>query len=165
MGKLKFEETQKFRQKWTYFIYLLIVGILGIFIYADIQQIILGHTFGNRPAPDIFLIIATLLLLTMLVLFYQIKFETKINDEGVFFRWVPFKKTYSQFNWSSVGKAEIFKYGFVGFSWRLTPYGTVYTTGGNTGLRLILKSGRKIILGTQKPKEVEIFLRQLNVLN
>jgi hypothetical protein len=67
--------------------------------------------------------------------------------------------------WSEINKVEIISYGFVGYGWRLTQYGTIYNIGGNMGLRLHLKSGKKVVLGTQKTKELANFLGQINRLD
>jgi hypothetical protein len=33
-SSLKFEEEQQFRQRWVYFVYVLLFALLGLFIYA-----------------------------------------------------------------------------------------------------------------------------------
>ncbi|HWJ25485.1 MAG TPA: hypothetical protein VNS32_03025, partial [Flavisolibacter sp.] len=164
MSSLKFEEQQQFRQRWVYMVYVLLFALLVLFIYADIEQIIFGRLFGDKPASNFVLILLTLFILSLLVLLYYIKLETLISDEGVCFRWRPFQKTYRKFDWGEIGKAEIINYGFVGYGWRLTPYGTIYNVAGDTGLQLHLKSGKKVVLGTQKANELADFLRQINRL-
>jgi hypothetical protein len=133
-----------------------------VFIYAIIQQIFLKTPIGDKPAPDLIFITAALFILTFLILFHQIKLDTVITDKGVYFRWRPFKKTYKQFTWSEIEKAEFITYGFVGFGLRLTPHGTVQNVGGDTGLRLHLKSGKKFIIRTQKQSELLAFMQQIN---
>jgi hypothetical protein len=133
-----------------------------LFVYADIQQIFLGKPFGDKPAPNFILIIVTLFILTMLLLFYFTKLETRINDDGIFYKWTPFNRKYKKIAWGDISKIELIKYGFVGYGWRLTQYGTVFNVNGNMGLQLILKTGRKIVLGTQKAEELSNTLRLLN---
>jgi len=146
-------------------IYVLFFALLGLFIYADIEQIIFGRPFGDKPASNFMLILVTLLIITLIVLLSHTNLETRITDEGVYFRWRPFQKTFRKFTWSEIDKIEIISYGFVGYGWRLTQSGTVYNVAGDTGLRLHLKSGKKVVLGTQKPSELADFLRQINRLD
>ncbi|HZF64918.1 MAG TPA: DUF6141 family protein [Chitinophagaceae bacterium] len=165
MSSLIFVEEQQFRQRWMYFIYVLLFALLGLFIYAGIIQIIFGSPFGDKPAPNFVLLLVTLFIFTLLVLLYQTKLQTRITNEGVSFRWRPFQKTYRKFRWSEINKVEIISYGFVGYGWRLTQYGTIYNIGGDMGHRLHLISGEKVVLGTQKTKELADFLGQINRLD
>ena len=141
-----------------YFIFILLVCIMGLFLYADIQQIVFGKPFGDKPAPNLVLIVFTLFISSIIFLLFRAKLETRINKEGVFFKWVPFQTGYTMYKWSNIDKAEIISYSFVGYGFRLTPYGTVHTVGGNKGLQLILKSGRKVVIGTQKSGEIKAIL-------
>jgi len=161
MNDISFQEQQQFRQKWTYLIYIFLIGLLGLFVYAGVQQIVFGKSFGNKPAPGFILIIATLVILTMLLLFYFIKLETRVNKDGIFYKWIPFSRQYKKISWENIRGIEIINYGFVGYGWRLTPGGTVHNIAGNKGLKLTLKTGRKIILGTQKVEELSDTLKLL----
>jgi hypothetical protein len=162
MTSISFYEQQQFRQKWTFLIYILLLALLALFIYADIQQIFLGKSFGDKPASNFVLIIITLFILTVILLFYLTKLETRINEDGIFYKWTPFNRKYKKIAWGDINSIEIIKYNFVGYGWRLTQYGTVLNVNGNMGLQLSLKTGRKIVLGTQKVEELSNTLRLLN---
>jgi hypothetical protein len=62
--------------------------------------------------------------------------------------------------WSEVEQAEIVKYSpLIGYGLRIwTPHGTVYNVKGNMGLFLILKNGKKYMIGTQRHRELEDIL-------
>ena len=81
-----FYETQKFDAKWMVFIYALLVALLALFIYANISQIILKHPFGTQPVSNLVLVFSTILLVIIIYLFYAVELQTKITEEGVFFR-------------------------------------------------------------------------------
>jgi hypothetical protein len=167
MDNLRFEEKQAFRQKTMYLVFALLLLLTGVLIYGDIQQLILGKAFGSKPAANYVLVITTLFLLIMLVLSYMAiiaELQTVITDKGVCFRLTPFRKAFRQLDWSNIDAIEIINYGFAGLGLRLTPYGKVYNAGGNSGLKLVLKSGKKVILGTQKPEELSNFLRKIRVM-
>jgi hypothetical protein len=156
-----FIESQKFKGKLMYFVYTLVGSILALFIYADVQQIILGKPFGQKPTSNVALVALTLFLSFLLFALIATTLETTITSKGISFRWKPFQKKAKLFSWSDIAKTEIIHYGFVGYGLRITSHGLVYTAGGNTGLKLVLRSGRKIIIGTQKPEELEEFLQTL----
>jgi hypothetical protein len=162
--EIKFEESQSFRQKGLYVVYFILLALLGLFIYADVQQIILDRPFGSKPASDVVLVFITFFILALLVLFYVARLQTIITEEGVQFRWVPFQRAFSHYKWDNIIRAEIIKYGFVGYGLRLTSFGTVHNVAGNKGLQLTLKSGGRVVLGTQKPAQLEAFLQQINKL-
>jgi hypothetical protein len=157
-----FTESQKFKGKLMYFVFVLLGGILALFIYADFQQLVLGKPFGEKHASNITLLLVTMFMLFLLFTLIATTLETSVTNKGVSFCWKPFQKNPKQYDWSDIANAEIIHYGFVGYGLRITSYGLVYTAGGNTGLKLELKSGRKIIIGTQKPEELEEFLQGIN---
>ena len=146
-------------------IYVLLLGSFALVVYGDIRQIFLEKPFGNKPAPDIVLIIMTLAIVLVFILLYRAELETIITKDGVSYRWNPFRKKFTLISWSSVDQVEIINYGFIGYGWRLTSFGVVYNVAGKEGLHLILKSGRKITLGTQKPRELANFLKSIKVMN
>jgi len=164
MADVKFNEEQQFRQGWMYIVYLILIAILALLFYADVRQIIFARPFGDKPASNVALLLVTFFILLMLVFFYLLKLETLITDEAVFFRWRPFQVKYKSFPWSQIEKAEIVNYGFVGYGWRWTSFGIVNNVSGQTGLRVQLKSGKKIVFGTQKPGELGECLRQMGYL-
>lgn len=74
----------------------------------------------------------------------------------------PFIK--KQVHWDQIKTIEVVNYGFVG-GWGIrlfTSYGTVYNIQGNMGLAIELTSGKKFLIGTQKPKELTLFIEKLN---
>jgi len=165
LEELRFSESQKFRSWWMILIYVLLLGSFALVVYGDIRQIFLEKPFGNKPAPDIVLIIMTLAIVLVFILLYRAELETIITKDGVSYRWNPFRKKFTLISWSSVDQVEIINYGFIGYGWRLTSFGVVYNVAGKEGLHLILKSGRKITLGTQKPRELANFLKSIKVMN
>ena len=121
-----------------------------MFLYADVQQIIFSKPFGEKPAPNLVLIIATIFTSVIFYIFITARLETKINNVGVYVRWSPFQHTYSIYKWSDINTTTIIQYKFIGYGLRLTSYGQVYTAGGKYGLRLKIKDGKCITIGTQK---------------
>lgn len=159
VNKNTFQETQQFRQKWTYLIYLLLFALFLLFIYAIYQQLILGKLFGDEPAPDFVLVLCAILMILLLVILYNAKLETDISSTSIKIKFSPFQRKFKEFQWESIESAEIINYKFIGYGIRLIPGGKAYNVSGNKGLSLLLRSGKKILIGTQKPRELEDFLR------
>lgn len=149
--KIEFKEEQKFTQWWLWLI-LLPIGLLPIIgIY---KQIILGEPFGDKPMPDIGLIIFTIFIFSLLGLFKVMKLKTNIDNDKIEMSFFPFVKKTTK--WTDMKKAEVINYGFVG-GWGIrlrTKYGTVYNIKGNKGLAIELLNGKKYLIGTQKETEM-----------
>jgi hypothetical protein len=146
-----FEEKQQFSK---IFLWLLSVFVMGIPLYGIIVQIFLKKPFGNNPMSDIGLIVFALGMLAFCGFFWSMTLTTKIDAKAISVRYVPFFN--KQFKWEDIDKAEIIKYHFVGFGIRLSfKYGTVYNIKGNLGMALHLKDGKKYLIGTQKPEELQ----------
>ena len=146
----EFKEQQKFTQWW---LWLFLIG-LGLFqAYGLFKQLILGENFGDKPMSDIGLIMFAILPFGIIFLFWYMKLETVIDQKEIRIKFIPLvKKT---FKWEDVKSATVLNYKFVGYGIRLfTSYGTVYNTKGKTGLAIELKSGEKILIGTQRGGEL-----------
>lgn len=153
-----FHEVQKFNQV---LIGLVSIPIALFLVYALYKQLYLGEPFGSNPASDLGLVMIALLMFSLIPFFWGMKLETGINNEMIKIRFFPFvNKTII---WNDVKSAEVHKYGFVG-GWGIrlgTKYGTVYNISGNIGLALELKSGKKILIGTQKEEELRKVISQI----
>ncbi|WP_372973839.1 hypothetical protein [Muriicola sp.] len=147
-----FREEQGFTQ---WFIWALVLGLVGIPLYGIVQQIFLGEPFGDHPMSDWGLILFLTGTLLFCYFFWSVRLRTAIARDHVHIQFRPLanKKVY----WRDVSKAEIVRYSpWIGYGLRVsTTYGTVYNTKGNKGLLLTLKEGKKIMIGTQRPREME----------
>ena len=146
-----FEEKQHFINKWI----LLVFGILlSIIIYRnrfDFPQLF--------QSPDLWIILSILLLL------YCLRLKTNIDQQGIHIRFIPFVWN-KLIPWDSVEKAYGRTYtlmDFGGWGYRISSQGIAYNAQGKYGLQLILKNGKRIMIGTQKPKEIEMVLSQLKI--
>lgn len=68
--------------------------------------------------------------------------------------------------WIQIKSIKLIEYGFVGYGLRFSPkYGTVYNVKGNRGVAIDLIGGDKILIGTQKPTEIEKLIEKRPVGN
>ena len=106
------------------------------------------------------------------IVFYenQLILRTWITKDGVFVKVFPFLFRYKFFPWDIISKAYIRKYNPV---WEYGGWGIkyknfwnfrsiVYNVSGNIGLQLELTTGKRVLIGTRKPVEMEEVLRKLH---
>ena len=164
MTKVLFTEKQRFNQKW---IIIIVILTLAVALWSFIQQIVLDIPFGNNPAPDGTLI---LLLLTPFILFgffFSLTLHTRIDRHGITYRFAPIQRKERFVKWESLKKVYVRKYKpiaeYGGWGFRIGRSGKAFNTRGNMGLQLILSDGKKILIGTQKPEEIEKTLEKLDI--
>jgi len=108
---------------------------------------------------DIGLLLVTLIPIGLIWFFRSITLETRITEEAIYVDFSILGKVTLQ--WENIEKAEVVTYGFVGYGYRLSmKHGTVYNVKGNQGLQIQLKSGRKILIGTQRPEDLAEIVEQ-----
>lgn len=154
---IHFAETQRF-SKW---LWLLLISIAIIPFYGMVQQFVFHKPFGTSPMPNACLVILSIGMLGFLYFFWLIKLETTINEKGIQMKFVPFVK--KEIPWSKVEGLEIVYYGFVGYGIMLgSAYGTVYNTKSTKGLWIRLKNGQQFVIGTQKETQLQALLEILS---
>jgi len=153
--KILFEEQQKFTQWW---LWVLLSIPFWVFLYQIIENAVEESVAANTDLSislfaryDYWLIL--LCSLFILVAMFLVKMETVIDSKQISVRHLLF--VHSTFKWEDIESAEIIKYGFVGYGIRISVnHGTVYNVKGNQGLFLKLKNGKKRLIGTQRPEEL-----------
>jgi hypothetical protein len=146
MGK-SFIEIQKIRQIWI-IVLMLLVNALAIYHFA----------FGS---------ILIVVFVDLLLVFFQLK--TKINEKEISYQLLPFHLKEKIFIWDEIAEANIRKYSpileYGGWGYRYNfKNGKAFNISGNMGLQLVLKNGKKILIGTNKPEELAAFLETINIL-
>jgi hypothetical protein len=165
-----FKEIQKFKQPWV-FVLLIATGLItiGIFGFGIYRQIFQGLKFGNHPMSDMGLIIVFCLVLllniALFLLFGLAKLTTVIDKVGIEYRFFPFHASSHLIYWNMIEKYTVIKYDplkdYGGWGIKYNRHGKAYTLSGDKGLLLYLKSGKKILIGTQKDSELMNFLSKI----
>ena len=154
-GKPHFREIQKFTQIW---LWLLLGFVAAVTWYMFIQQILMGIPVGNNPAPDPAVwVILIIFGITFPLFFTAVKLTVKVREEGVMINFFPIMKKLVRFEEIETAKAikysPIRQYG--GWGMKLGRGGNAYNISGNEGVRLDLTSGKHIMIGSQRAKELE----------
>lgn len=151
-----FKEEQTYRGTWVMYLVLMLeiptlilVSVVVLSSESDKQE-------GVFALFGIFIIMA----LAMGLLF-NIKLETRIDEKGIQYKYFPFIK------WKHIEKSQIREASVQSFS-PLTDHGgwgikgnrttKAFTVMGDTGLLIDLGEKKKVLIGTQKPKELKEFI-------
>lgn len=160
---IRFNEVQRFKTKWAW---LAVVALNIVFIYAIVQQVIIGKPFGSKPAPDYVLIIIESGLLLLLLFLFSIRLKTKITNTGIFYRFYPFQFKETVIEWHELKDAYIrqynslYEYGGWGIRRGINKAGDAVNTSAssNKGLQFVFNDGKLLLIGTTRPDEIEKIL-------
>lgn len=160
-----FKEEQRFTQSWLIIILIVAIGVPFLFgVYGIVQQIIYKTPLGQKPMSDAGLIIFTVGMFLLTLLIFFMKLSTRIDKEGIQYQFYPFHFSMKKISWDKIEKAYVRTYlpisEFGGWGLR---GGFFFNKGkeeavnisGNIGIQLILKSGKKLLIGTQKEREAK----------
>ena len=148
-----FKETQRFTQWW---LWLILIGTWGSIIYAFVQE---------PPQTNVAYWVTGLIAIGLPILFWQMRLTTRVSSDGIRVRFVPFHFKEQFYPWDSIESAQVRtysplrEYGGWGIKYGFNGQGKVYNVSGNHGLQLIFKSGEKLLIGTQKPEEIQAAVR------
>lgn len=148
-----FTEKQRFNQWWLWVLLIISSVAPVIILYKEFTSS--TSTSGSLSA--------LIILFLVIVLFVVLKMKTTITQKNIQLVYFPF--VWKTINIDDIASMEVINYGFVG-GWGIrlwTSYGTVYNVRGNKGLHIKLKNGKQLVIGTQKPEELENVVEQLNI--
>ncbi len=153
-------EVQKFNKWWMKL-------IIAVPIIIFIVGIALGKTQSEQGTP---MLIASVVVIFVAVLFYFTKLETRLDETGITIRFFPFQRVYYYVKWEELESVQVRKYNpimeYGGWGLRYSfRNGKAYNISGNQGLQLVLKSGKKFLIGTQKQSELTQYLAKLKTEN
>ncbi len=152
----EYNETQKFNSPLVWFIVGIAVigGIVALYLPA-------GQKEELTLIPKLFIISA---LIILIIMFFYGYLKTNINDTGIIIEMRILFRFGRTIRWDDIGSVKVDKYRpileFGGWGYRIGWKGVAYNCSGNDGLIIILKNGRKFVVGTQKPDELRRFLSE-----
>lgn len=155
-----YTESQKFNQLW-----------LKLVIIIPFITVIGSIMFGKPDsAQTTNLIVSFAVLGAISALFYLSKLDTRIDEKGITLRFFPFQRYYYFVGWDEIEEAKIRQYKpimeYGGWGLRYTfRNGKAYNVRGNKGLQLVLKSGKKFLIGTQNESGMQSYLSELKERN
>lgn len=151
-----FVEEQRFKN-WV-LLSLMITPLVGILVPIIMSKEV--PTFNSAEFWSLTLVSFSVVLVFLLIL--SIKLSTKINEQGIFYRFFPNQCKERFIPWVDIDQCYVTKYNslrkFGGFGYRKCFWGKnkglALNVGGKFGIQLVLKSGKKIMIGTQNKVDV-----------
>jgi len=141
-----FHEEQRFKQPW---LWILIVGVFGWLIYSS-------RIWTTTPERGAFY--AALVYAFIIWLLGTARMVTQVRPEGVIVSARPFRRLSRTIPFDQIASCEardyrpIREYG--GWGIRLGPSGKAYNMSGSRGVQLVLKSGERVLIGSQRADEL-----------
>lgn len=157
-GKILFKEAQQFRQVWLWAII-----ISGSLIPLVLVSVLLPQD-KNISWKEASLTIALIACISSIniIAFYLTKLETVVTEDGIFYRWRPYRKRYSQLSWDQIGTITVKKYPYLKYGYHTNrDFGKVHTIDGNRGILFELADGKRVYIGTQKLPALQHTLEQI----
>jgi len=155
--EILFSEQQRFTQWW---LWAILISVNGMMIYYGYEQIFLQKQVGTEPAGSTGLLIGIGVTLTVTVLIFFLRLDTRITKEGIDVRLYPLHATTRHYSWDNIDKALVRKYSpikeYGGWGIRQGGFGAgkAYNISGNQGIQLVFSNGGKLLIGTAHPQEV-----------
>lgn len=107
-------------------------------------------------------------LVAFAIIFFT-RLRSRIDEEGIHIRFFPFMWKEKTWRWDEIGDAYVKRYSpweYGGWGYRFGRGGTAFTTKGSYGIQLVVRrNGAKMLIGTQKPEEVNEILKLYRQVN
>jgi len=159
--RIYFEEVQRFTQIWLWVILIISLGAAVLPLTASLYvQLVEGKPFGNNPSSDTTLLLTFFIVLAIsgavIVLFWKLKLVTQVGRDALIVRFPPFFNKPKVYTPDDIASFEIRtyrpirEYGGWGIRLGLRGHGRAYNVKGKVGLQLVFKSGKRLLIGTQR---------------
>ena len=160
------EQKQNGAPVWMILAGLAAISFSSMFVFYDEWNI--QEKFTQKELLFLASIIVSLFI-GLYFLFLNIKMETKVSENAISFRYPPFKRKFEEITLSEIISCDVIEYkplkeyGGWGFKKPGKPRNkkTAYSIKGKIGLQIKLKSGKTILLGTQRKDALAYSLKKL----
>ncbi|MHB0756157.1 hypothetical protein [Polaribacter sp. M15] len=155
-----FKEEQRFTQLW-------LIVLMAVSLIVPIAILFQEY---NKPESSLSLnkliLTITVILLTALLIF-TFKLTTRIDEKGIYYQFFPFHIRLKLIAWQDISKAYVRNYdpigeyggwGFKGGALWNSKKGKAINVSGDVGIQLELKTGKKLLIGTQKENDAKSVL-------
>ena len=147
-----FEESQSFRQWWLFLGLGLVLTGLTVALFreqTDLQEL---ESTG-------LLLIAIPLVVVISILLFSMKLHTHIDKAGISVRWKPVGILNKHFRWDDMEECYVRTYSpireYGGWGLRGSSKNRAWNVSGNSGIQIVMKSGKKFLIGTHEPESAK----------
>jgi len=145
-----YEERQQFRQIWLWtIIFLVSLAALGVSLGS-------GAADSGSVARDCGLLVVVAVILLTVGLLYLTSLRVTVDAQQVLVRFRPWPLGRRRIALSDIASCEprtyhpIREYGGWGIRWSPFGSGWAYNVSGNRGVQLVLRDGKRILIGSQQ---------------
>lgn len=158
-----FHEVQRFGRGWLWGLTLFgTVLPAAVFAWGVVQQVVLGEPWGDHPLSDAGLIVITLLIgafcAGVLWLLAAARLVTTVAPGVLRIRFTPFHRRDRVFEAPAVQRASPVTYRplreYGGWGIRQGFSGRAYNVSGRRGVRLALRDGTRVLVGSARAEEL-----------
>lgn len=152
-----FKEEQRFTQLW-------LLVLLAVSLIVPITLIVKEYTEENTTMSTTEFVLTLLGILFSVSFIFFFKLSTRIDEHGVYYQFFPFHLTTKKISWQEIDKIYVRTYNPIneyggwglkaGALWNRKS-GTAINVSGDIGVQLVLKNGKKLLIGTQKEQEAK----------
>lgn len=151
-----YTEQQRFRQWWLWTIVL--IGPF-IMLIVFLPQMITDYATEEGSNTDYWIILFVFCLGFGPVAFiYLMKLDTAIQKDGLYIKFKPFHRKWIIFPFETITQATAITYrplrDYGGWGIRYGGKGKAYNVSGNKGVLLELETGKTLLIGSQKYKNL-----------
>lgn len=99
-------------------------------------------------------------------LFVLLKLHTEVRPDGIYVRFFPFHIHFKRFASEDLSECyarqykPILEYGGWGIRYSIRN-GRAYNVSGNKGVQLVFDTGKKLLIGSQNPEQLEAAIRSI----
>lgn len=145
-------------------------SLLVLLVLATAAGTAVAYIVAERGSPGTawpFVAIAAKVvgLLAVAVLLWTFRLETVVRRAGLYIRCTPFHRRWRQFAAQELSECyartyrPILEYGGWGIRWGWK--GRAYNVSGHEGVQLVLKNGKRLLVGSQRSHELETAVRSI----
>ena len=128
-----------------------------------------GAILAKEPIEWIPLLTASvcgvLLPLGIGLLIWVSRLETEVRHDGLYIRYFPFHAHFRRFGAGDLSEYHARKYRplieYGGWGIRCGWKGRAYNVSGNQGVQLVFRNGKRLLIGSAKPSELETAIRSM----
>ena len=156
--QILFSERQKFNQWW---LWVLIIVFNIIFLSQIFGLLNNERTASGKPTNTTMILICVGVNAIVFMLFIFSRLVTQIRPDGIYVKFFPFHLSFKHYPWETISKAyirtysPISEYGGWGLRYGIFGAGKAFNVSGDQGLQLEFLNHKKLLIGTQKPEELE----------
>lgn len=162
-----FKEQQHFTQSWL----KVLIAISLIVPLALTTQDFLKDTDNISSTKYVLTIIG---LIASVGFIFVFKLTTRIDEKGIYYQFFPFHLKFKFIPWTEIDTAKVRTYNPIGeyggwglkgsIFWKKSK-GKAISISGDIGVQIVLKNGKKLLIGTQKKEEAIAVLKTYQTIN